>query len=150
MKKTIFFIMILVCFCIAQDKRNPTHFFENKWYYCLESHIKPVVEKKMPKCSTPIGECADYDSKGNMIHYKDSEGCEFWYEYDTKGNNIHEMNSKGAEMWYEYDADGNEIYVRTILVRLGFDFELWFKWFFDEKKNIKYKCVVDDNGNPVF
>ena len=29
------------------------------------------------------------DSKGNIIHYKDSNGFEFWQEYDERGNEIY-------------------------------------------------------------
>ncbi|MBR6079467.1 MAG: hypothetical protein IKP60_04825, partial [Treponema sp.] len=30
----------------------------------------------------------EYDSMGNIIHYKDSNGYEKWYEYDSRGNQI--------------------------------------------------------------
>ncbi len=54
----------------------------------------------------------EYDSKGNMIHSKDSYGDEYWYEYDSKGNKIHSKDSDGDEWWYEYDSKGNVIHYK--------------------------------------
>ncbi|MBQ1833682.1 MAG: hypothetical protein II114_07930, partial [Treponema sp.] len=34
-----------------------------------------------------------YDSKGYLIHYKDSDGYEWWYEYDSNGHEIHHKES---------------------------------------------------------
>ncbi|MBQ3824906.1 MAG: hypothetical protein II811_02085, partial [Spirochaetaceae bacterium] len=56
---------------------------------------------------------SEYDSKGNKIHYKNSNGVEEWYEYDSKGNEIHFKNSDGDEWWYEYDSKGNEIHSKN-------------------------------------
>ena len=47
------------------------------------------------------------DSKGNIIHYKDSNGDESWREYDERDNRIHFKSSNGLEVWY--DSEGNEI-----------------------------------------
>ena len=38
-----------------------------------------------------------YDKKGNVTHYKDSDGYERWYEYDEKGNVTHTKHSNGCE-----------------------------------------------------
>ena len=40
-----------------------------------------------------------YDNKGNLIHQKDSNGYEYWYDYDNKGNEIHYKNSEGYGYW---------------------------------------------------
>ena len=47
-----------------------------------------------------------------MIHSKDSYdnygfrlSFEYWYEYDSNGNKIHEKNSDGEEEWYVYDSN---------------------------------------------
>ena len=45
----------------------------------------------------------EYDTKGNKIHYKKSDGYESWDEYDTDGHKIHYKNSDGNEEWYEYE-----------------------------------------------
>ena len=37
----------------------------------------------------------EYDEKGNLVHYKNSDGSESWSEYDEKGNEIHYKNSDG-------------------------------------------------------
>ena len=52
----------------------------------------------------------EFDEQGNNIHYKDSDGSEYWYEYDAKGNMIYSKDSNGYEGWYEYDAKGNMIH----------------------------------------
>jgi YD repeat-containing protein len=49
----------------------------------------------------------EYDSKGNVIHIKNSNGFEKWREYDSNGNCIHSKNSDGFESWREYDSNGN-------------------------------------------
>ena len=50
------------------------------------------------------------DSKGNLIHYKTSNGYESWQEYDERDNVIHYKNSDGFEVWREYDEKDNEIH----------------------------------------
>lgn len=131
MKKTIIFIMMLTCFCMASKPThyNPTHYFEGKWYKCYESNIKPAMFEKAPKCSTTNGGlCEDYDAKGNMIHRRDSWGSESWYEYNAKGNRIHRRDSNGYEEWYEYDAKGNKIHLMA-----SNGFEVWLEY--DAKGN---------------
>ena len=54
-----------------------------------------------------------YDSNGNMIHSKTSNGFECWHEYDSNGNTIHSKTSNGFECWYEYDSDGNVIHTKV-------------------------------------
>ena len=114
MKKIIITLLLISTFAIGADK--PTHYFEGKWYQCIEVFI---TEPRLPKCSgRSKAECADYDAKGNKIHRRWSDGDEWWSDYDSKGNMIHRRDSYGNE-W-------------------------WFKWFFDEKKNKKYRCYVDE------
>ena len=52
----------------------------------------------------------EYDEKNNLIHYKDSDGFEYWNEYDENNNVIHYKNSDGNEYWNEYDKNNNEIH----------------------------------------
>jgi hypothetical protein len=47
------------------------------------------------------------DSKGNVVHTKDSDGYENWREYDENNNFIHYKDSFGSEAWY--DSRGNRI-----------------------------------------
>lgn len=35
--------------------------------------------------------------KGKLIHYKDSDGYEYWKEYDSQNNLIRYKNSVGRE-----------------------------------------------------
>ena len=39
----------------------------------------------------------DYDEKGRLIHIKNSNGFESWYEYDEKGIKTHYKDSNGYE-----------------------------------------------------
>ena len=45
----------------------------------------------------------------NVIHYKESDGTEFWSVYDENGNIIYNKSSEGIEHFYEYDEKGNLI-----------------------------------------
>lgn len=165
MKKTIIAILMLTCFCMAGTK--PTHYFEGRWYHCVELSIVEPVKPKLQKCTTSKGVCADYDSKGNMIHSKNA-GYEYWYDYDTKGNIIHKQ-SGNFDFWCEYDDRGNKIHeiMKSGNYKIEFWFEYdskgntihmwdsdgykwWTKWFYDDKINIKYQCDVDKNDNPYF
>ena len=53
------------------------------------------------------GKLREVDGNGKVIHFKNSTGCEDWYEYDSNGKVIHFKNSDGYETWY--DSKGNEI-----------------------------------------
>ena len=53
------------------------------------------------------GTIREYDTNGNEIHYKDSNGYETWREYDANNNVIHYKNSDGFEEWY--NSEGNVI-----------------------------------------
>ena len=63
--------------------------------------------------------CYEYNAKGQQTHYIYSKGSqhtgesyknETWYKYNSKGNKIHAKSSDGKETWYEYDRNGNEIH----------------------------------------
>jgi len=73
------------------------------------------------------GNLYEHDSKGNMVHYKDSKGYEIWRDYDSNGRLIHNKHSDGYEVWYnskrklihtknpdgyeyEYDFEGNLVH----------------------------------------
>ena len=53
------------------------------------------------------GNLYEYDSNGNLIHYKISTGFESWYDYDSNGKLIHVRSYNGFENWY--DSKGNSI-----------------------------------------
>lgn len=61
------------------------------------------------------------DSKGNVVHRKDSDGYESWYEYDENNNEIHYKNTNGYEVWYEYDENNNIIHTKN-----SFGSEAWY------------------------
>ena len=54
----------------------------------------------------------EYDDNGNLIHYKNFNGDEYWQEYDNNGNLIHYKDSDGFENWKEYDDKNNLIHYK--------------------------------------
>lgn len=54
----------------------------------------------------------EYDVNGNLIHYKDNDGEEEWYEYDPEGHEIYYRNNEGKEEWHEYNSKGEEIFYK--------------------------------------
>jgi hypothetical protein len=53
-----------------------------------------------------------YNSEGNLIYYKDSDGDEFWC--DDMGNYIYFKNSTGYEEWWrKYDENNNHFFYLT-------------------------------------
>ena len=47
----------------------------------------------------------EFDERGNLIHFKDSSGYEYWQEFDKNNNEIHYKDSDGSEYWYKYDEN---------------------------------------------
>ena len=52
----------------------------------------------------------EYDKNNNLIHFKNSNGIEYWKEYDKNNNLIHSKYSYGYENWNEYDENNNLIH----------------------------------------
>ena len=93
---------------------------------------------------------SEYDSNGNEIHSKYSNGEEYWYEYDRNGNKIHSKDSDGYEEWYEYDGNGNEIHSKT-----KYGNEYWYEYdsngnqiHYKDSDGYEYWCEYDSNGKP--
>ena len=55
----------------------------------------------------------EYDANNNLIHVKDSDGRERWWEYDSNGKIIHFKDSDGWEQWREYDSNGKYIHFKN-------------------------------------
>jgi len=49
-------------------------------------------------------EIKEYDGKGNLIHFKYSNGYEYWQEFDENNKIIHLKCSNGYEFWYKWDG----------------------------------------------
>ena len=67
-----------------------------------------------------------YDSNGNLIHSKWTNGFERWREFDSNGKLVHVKYSNGEEEWYERDSNGllvseKRINGRVILHQYGTD-----------------------------
>lgn len=52
----------------------------------------------------------EYDQRGNVIYFEDSEGYWDKQEYNQNGKYLYRENSDGEWVKYEYDKDGDEIY----------------------------------------
>jgi hypothetical protein len=62
-----------------------------------------------------------YNSKGNLIYLKNSDGDEYWY--DDMGKYIHSKSPCGYEEWYGYDNNGNCIYFKN-----STGYEEWYEY----------------------
>lgn len=98
-----------------------------------EKNLKIKKEKKV-KNVTPIKE---FDLKGNEIHYRDSNGFEFWKEYDSKGNEIYYRDSNEYESWSEYDSKGNLIHYKN-----SDEFEFWREYDSEGNEVKKLECIA--------
>ena len=67
------------------------------------------------------GTLHEYNKQGKLIHFKDNDGFEEWYDYDEKGNHIHTKDSDGFEEWYEYNKKG-----KLIHRKYSDGFEAWY------------------------
>ena len=92
------------------------------------------------KTTTEIidGTLHEFNKKGKLIHAKNSNGFEEWYDYDEKGKLIHRKYSDGYEAWYEYNKKGNKIHTK-----FSDGYEVWY----DEDSNEITKEQFDKNNN---
>ncbi|MCK5789020.1 MAG: hypothetical protein KAH32_08470, partial [Chlamydiia bacterium] len=60
----------------------------------------------------------EYNDLGQITHFNSASGSEWWREYDSSGNEIHYKNIDGYNGWREYDALGNEIHYKN---SIGFE-----------------------------
>jgi len=65
-----------------------------------------TVVAKTSSESDLIIEISKYDEKGNLIHFKNSNGFEYTQEYDENNNMIHFKDNEISEYWKEYDRNG--------------------------------------------
>ena len=123
-----------------------------------EKSFEELVEERAVITETSIDCLYEYDYNGNLIHYKDSNGCEYdknnncircknskgfeyWKEYDENNNMIHYKDSNGYELWREYDKNNNMIHDKDYN-----GYEYWKEY--DENNNlIHYK---DSNGHEYY
>ena len=73
----------------------------------------------------------EFDENNNCIHYKDSDGDEYWREYDKSNNRTHHRDVNGFEYWRKYDINNNEIHYRN-----NEGLEEWYKYTSGEKIKI--------------
>ncbi len=73
-----------------------------------------------------------YDSKGNLILKEFSSGNTVTFEYNEKNLLIHEKDSNGMERWYDYDSAGRKVKERRVL--LGDEATATF--FYDSNDNL--------------
>lgn len=70
------------------------------------------------------------------------------YKYDTNGNLINEKYSNGDkswESWYEYDENGNKIHSKWTNAS-GDNRETWYEYEYNEKGNLIYTKSTHSNG----
>lgn len=81
-------------------------------------------------------EFMEYDSRGNEIHYKNSDGIEWWYDYDENNSPIRCKFNDGTEEFWAYDKRGNEIYHKDYIGE-----EYW--WEYDKNNNKVHEKYSD-------
>lgn len=78
-------------------------FYTDTWYEYDENG------NRTHELNSPGSECwRKYDSKGNLIYYKQDYGyvkyeCEYEHQYNSQGNIIYTKINTGEELWYEYE-----------------------------------------------
>lgn len=83
----------------------------------------------------------EYDERGNLIHEKDGNKKEAWFDYE-KGKLIHKKlvfyETDEIDVWYDYDKKGNLIHQKY-----SGGPEVWFDY------NDQGKCIhrKESNGN---
>lgn len=91
---------------------------KEKYKTIIKNYNEPIIER---------------DERGNTIHYKDSDGDEYWCDYDSNNNKIYHKNSDGYEYWKKYDSNNNVIHYKD-----SDDDEYWYEY--DSNNNeIHYK-----------
>jgi len=87
---------------------------------------------------TLCNEIVKYDPNNNLIHYKSSNGFEYWKRFDQNNNLIHYKDEHESEYWQDYDQNNNLIHCKY-----NNGFEYWKEY--DQNNNlIHYK---DSTGN---
>ena len=59
------------------------------------------LEEKEVTVRLKAHEIHEYDAAGHEVHYKNSNGKEWWREYDANGNEVHYRDTEGMEEWGE-------------------------------------------------
>ncbi|MBO7136604.1 MAG: hypothetical protein J6V73_08280, partial [Spirochaetaceae bacterium] len=78
-------------------------FYTDTWYEYDENG------NRTHELNSPGSECwRKYDSKGNLIYYKQDYGYvkyeyEYEHQYNSQGNIIYTKINTGKELWYEYE-----------------------------------------------
>ena len=121
---------------------NRIYGFNHIFYLSFRLYIINVICKRYPappylrvrrkdnnmnEHITSNGAHYEYDEVGNLIHYKNNDGTEFWKEYDKNGNEIFYEHSDGFKCWRDYDDNGREISYR-------------------DSNGFNYKSIYDENG----
>ena len=81
----LFFILALFVFSISALEFNRSVYKE------VTVHGNKVFKR------VKLYKITEYDSYGNLTHYKDSDDYEYWSEYDSDGNQIHYKYNDGEE-----------------------------------------------------
>lgn len=97
----------------------------------------------------------EFDERRNLIHYKSCDYEEF-FNYDKDNNLIHTKNSNHMECWYEYDINRNKVYLKInnyvcwykfdknnkmIYCKSNSGFESWYKEGYKEITQQEYKWI---------
>lgn len=153
------------------EKHRSYEYYKEYWNE-YDSNCK--ITKR--KCSDNTSEIFIYDLKGNLIHKKDFDGTDFYYEYDEENNMIisyyngksetykyksgkvvYHKEVDGTRYWYEYDEKNNLIYEKYNYNTTDSGYEYWYDY--DENGNrihtksgngSEWWSVYDAKGNIIY
>lgn len=96
-------------------------------------------------CDSKVGNYIfEYDDYDNIVHIKNfTRGYEEWRYYDIDNNMIHTKNSNDEDYWYEYDVKG--YLIRSITP----DEEIRYTNFYDEDGDI-IKSISSEHKTIIF
>ena len=88
-------------------------------------------------------EIFDHESIGKEYHYNGIDGKEHWVRFNSTGNKICSKDSDGIEIYRERDSNGKLLYVKIYFNKDSHEYEEWNEY--DSNGNKIH--LKDSNGN---
>ena len=92
-------------------------------------HIYDKNNNLLKSIEIDYEESYEYDNNNNCIHYKNSDGYEYWKKYDNNGNEIYYKDSTEYQCWFSYNENGDELYCKE----LGeYEAETFYEYYYND------------------
>lgn len=123
------------------DDKEQTTVQKNKKGNAVTTVLSKTCSKPASVTDGKFSEFYNYDSRGNLIEKKDSQGGIVKYRYDPRFDQITEItDSQGQKLRFLYDARGN--LTNADLARAG-----WVRIRYE--RHGKIETMMDDKGNMI-